>query len=174
MRSPRFANAFRVDGRGNVLFPHHDPADPERVVGYEVKNRGYSGFAAGGRKTYWSSASRADDERLVIVEGAIDALSYHQLFPSHRTCYLSTGGGVGPEHLALIGHVIAAMPTGAEIIGATDNDIAGETLHMRLVAAAGVRPLRRHPSPVLKDWNDCLRAALQRGRPLGRERRLER
>jgi hypothetical protein len=98
LTSARFADSCRVDRRGNVLFPHRDPSDRTRVVGFEVKNEGYTSFASGGRKTYWMSATRRDDRRLVIVEGAIDALSYHQLFPNTRTRYLSTGGAVGRGH----------------------------------------------------------------------------
>jgi hypothetical protein len=173
LRSSRFAGTYRVDGRGNVLFPHRDPADRTRVVGYEVKNRAFTSFASGGRKTYWMSATREDDTRMVIVEGSIDALSYHQLFPSPCARYLSTAGGVGHEQLALIAQAIAAMPAGAEIVGATDNDVAGEKLHERLGTVAGMASLRRHASPIPKDWNDCLRA-LDRRLSLGKELGLER
>lgn len=172
LSDPRFVGSFRVDSRGNVLFPHCAPDDPSVVVGYEVKNRGFSGFASGGRKTFWSSANAADDRRLVIVEGSIDALSYHQLFPQGQTRYLSTGGGVGPDHIALIAKAIAAMPPGSEIISATDADDAGDKLHGKLQAGAGIA-LYRHASPVPKDWNDYLRS-LDRTRPLRRESRLER
>lgn len=136
-----------------------------------MKNRGFSGFASGGRKTIWSSAVGVDDRRLVIVEGSIDALSYHQLIPNARARYLCTAGGVGPDHIALIAKAIAAVPPGSEIFGVTDSDEAGEKLHAKPQAAAGVA-LIRHASPVPKDWNDCLRS-LDRKHPLRRESRLE-
>jgi hypothetical protein len=173
LRSPRFAHSFRVDRRGNVLFPHCDPADRACVVGYEVKNRGFTSFAAGGRKTYWTSALREDDVRLVIVEGPIDALSYHQLFPNARTRYLSTAGAIGSAQLRLIGQAIAAMPRGSEIVVATDSDPAGERLHERLASVRDSAQMRRHASPVPKDWNDYLRS-LDRKRPMRQERGFER
>jgi len=170
-RDPRFAQSYRVDGRGNVLFPHADPATG-LVVGFEAKNRGFTSFATGGRKTYWSSAVRPDDNRLVIVETGIDAFSYHQLFPHPHSRYISTGGAVGPDALALIGRAIAAMPADAALVSATDNDKGGEKLHNELLVASG-RNLRRHVSPIPKDWNDYLRS-LDRTRSQKREHRLER
>ncbi len=44
---PRFAGRVLVDARSNVLFPH---ADRDGPCGYEVKNRGFTGFAPGGRR----------------------------------------------------------------------------------------------------------------------------
>ena len=168
----RFAGAYRLGERGNVLFPHCDPATG-LVVGFEVKNKGFTSFASGGRKTFWMSDARADDDRLVVVESSIDAFSYHQLFPHKHARYLSTAGAVGPEALALIGAAIASMPAGAEIVSATDADEGGEKLH-RQIEMAGGRPLRRHASPLPKDWNDYLRKMLERSQPHRREHRLER
>jgi hypothetical protein len=170
-RDPRFRSRFRVDARGNVLFPHCDPSTGQ-VVGFEAKNRGYTAFATGGRRTFWMSEARRDDDRLVIVEGSIDALSYHQLFPHARARYLSTGGALGSEQLALVAGAIEAMPAGADIVSAMDADAGGDKLHEKLAAVAG-RPLRRHRAPVPKDWNDYLRS-LERTRAHGRESRLER
>lgn len=172
LQSPRFSQSYRVDGRGTVFFPHRDPSTTH-VVGYEMKNRDFTSFAAGGRKTYWVSGTRPDDIRLVIVESPIDAMSYHQLNQDFRTRFLSTGGGVGPEHLSLIRAAIFDMPEGSEIISATDRDEAGDKLHEKLVAVAGAIPIRRHQSPVPKDWNDCLRSfartrAIAPGRPFER------
>ncbi len=167
----RFAEAYRLGDRGNVLFPHRDPATG-LVVGFEIKNRGFTSFASGGRKTFWISDARPDDARLVVVESSIDAFSYHQLFPHQHSRYLSTGGAVGPEALALIGAAIASMPVGAEVVSATDADGGGERLHKQLEVAGG-RPLRRHASPLPKDWNDYLQS-LERTLPHRRESRLER
>jgi hypothetical protein len=169
---PRFVQSYRIGDYGNVLFPHIDPASG-KVVGFETKNRGFTGFPAGGRKTYWTSATRPDDDRLVLVETAIDAFSYHQLFPHPRARYISTGGAVGPDALELVGKAIAAMPAGADIVSATDNDKAGLKLHDQLVGAGG-RALRRHVSTIGKDWNDYLKETLERSQPHRREHRPER
>jgi hypothetical protein len=173
LRDKRFAESFRVDARGNVLFGHLDPSDPARVVGFEIKNNGFTGFATGGRKTFWRSATRPSDNRLVIVEASIDGLSYHQLFPHPRARYLSTGGAVGADQLEIVAREIATMPPGSEIVLATDNDAGGDKLASQLVAAAGTAATRRHFPPAGKDWNDYLQS-LERTRPHRREHRLER
>lgn len=170
MRASRFVDSLRVDRGGNVIFPHRDAAG--QVVGFEIKNRGFTGFATGGHKTAWLSATRPDDLRLVIVEGAIDALSYHQVFPDARTRYL-TGGAVGRKQLAVVARAIAVMPAGAEIIIATDNDAGGERLFKQIADVAGAAPLRRHASPVPKDWNDYVQS-LERKRRWRREVHIER
>ena len=45
--APRFAGRLRIDSRGNTVFPHFDTAG---LCGYEIKNCGFTGFAAGGQK----------------------------------------------------------------------------------------------------------------------------
>lgn len=167
----RFRSRYRVDARGNVLFPHCDPSSG-LVVGFEAKNRGYTAFATGGRKTFWTSEIHSDDDRLVVVEASIDAFSYHQLFPYARARHLSTGGAVGTAQLALIVDAIAAMPLVADIVSATDADEGGEKLHEKLVAATE-RALWRHRAPVPKDWNDYLRS-LDRIRTHRSDEHLER
>ena len=78
LSAARFRDAFRVDARGNVLFPHRDD---QGVCGFESKNHQWTSFASGGAKALWMSSSEPTDTRLVFVEGAIDALSYYQLRP---------------------------------------------------------------------------------------------
>jgi hypothetical protein len=89
--SPRFVGRMRIDSRGNTVFPHFDAAG---LCGYEIKNRGFTGFAAGGQKGMWFSHARPDDKRLVLAESAIDALSHAALFPDaeDQTRYASLGG----------------------------------------------------------------------------------
>ena len=98
---------------------------------------------------------------------------YHQLFPHAGARYISTGGGVGTDAPALIGRAISAMPAPADVVSATDADEGGEKLHRQLEAAGG-RLLRRHASPLPKDWNDYLQKTLERSQPHRREHRLER
>src|SRR4029450_7817951 len=50
--SPRFVGRMRMDSRGNTVFPHFDAAG---LCGYEIKHRGFTGFAAGGQKGLWFS-----------------------------------------------------------------------------------------------------------------------
>jgi len=176
LRNKRFADTFRIDSRGNVLFAHRDPERPSQIVGFEIKNRGFTSFAPGGRRTLWTSNPQQGDDRLVILEGTIDALSYHQIHPSARARYISTAGSLGAYQLQLVQRAVAEMRAGGVTIIATDNDQAGERIAGRIEELiAGSFRTRRHRSPVGKDWNDCLRAhERQRGdrgrgeRPLGR------
>src|SRR6266581_1716671 len=113
--APRFAGRMRIDFRGNTVFPHFDAAG---LCGYEIKNRGFSGFAAGGQKGLWLSHTRLDDRRLILAESAIDALSYAALFPDaeDQTRYASLGGKPSSRQASLLQATIAKLPAGAEIV----------------------------------------------------------
>lgn len=125
--SPRFIGRMRIDSRGNTVFPHFDAAG---LCGYEIKNRGFTGFAAGGQKGLWFSHARPDDRRLVLAESAIDALSHAALFPDaeDRTRYASLGGKPSSRQMGLVQASIARLPEGAEIVAAFDTDQAGRKL----------------------------------------------
>src|SRR5881296_1662916 len=60
--SPRFAGRMRIDSLGNTVFPHFDAAG---LCGYEIKNRGFTGFAAGGQKGLWFSHTQLADRCLI-------------------------------------------------------------------------------------------------------------
>jgi len=57
---PRFAGCVRVDQRKNALFPHYDK---DGLCGFEVKNKNFTGFAPGGVKGLWHSATRSSAYR---------------------------------------------------------------------------------------------------------------
>jgi len=160
--SPRFAGRIRVDVRANVVFPH---ADQDGPCGYEIKNRGFTGFAKGGEKGLWFSAARAGDMALVIAESAIDALSYAALHPDEATRYASTGGAMNFNQPALIAGAIARMGQGSRIVIATDNDPGGHALADQIEALArdsgraDLAVSRELPEGQGQDWNDVLRAA---------------
>jgi hypothetical protein len=123
--SERFAGRIRIDARGNAIFPHFDG---DGLCGYEIKNRGFTGFAAGGSKGLWLSHELPDDKRLVLCESAIDALSHTVLFPDAHTRYALIGGKPNPTQPELIRAAIARMPAGAEIVSAMDADADGAKL----------------------------------------------
>jgi hypothetical protein len=125
--SPRFEGRIRIDSRGNTVFPHFDAAG---LCGYEIKNRGFTGFAAGGQKGLWFSHTRSEDARLVLAESAIDALSHGTLFPDaeDRTRYASLGGKPSLRQQGLVQATIARLPEGAEIVAAFDADEEGRKL----------------------------------------------
>jgi Toprim-like/Protein of unknown function (DUF3991) len=166
LSSSRFAGRVRIDGRGNAVFPHFDQ---EGLCGYEIKNRGFTGFASGGEKGLWFSRTRAEDTGLVIAESAIDALSHAALFTdvADRTRYASIGGKTSPRQPGLMKAAFGKMADGSSVIAAFDADetgreMAGQVgeLFQSLTAETGRKDLsfRVHlPSREGADWNDVLR-----------------
>jgi hypothetical protein len=165
LSSWRFAGRVRMDARGNVVFPHFDH---EGLCGYEIKNRGFTGFAAGGTKGLWFSHTGRDDRHLVLAESAIDALSYAALFPdaADRTRYASLGGKPNVQQPGLVKATIAKLPEGSEIVAAFDADEAGCKLVdvIRLVMATVATETGRTdlvfkvhlPAEDGGDWNQIL------------------
>ena len=99
LASERFAGCIRTDSRGNAVFPHFDG---EGLCGFEIKNKGFTGFSTGGAKGLFMSNIEPGDNRLVFCESGIDALSYAALFPDERTRYASIGGKPSPMQRELI------------------------------------------------------------------------
>lgn len=164
LSAPRFAGRVRIDRRGNAVFPHFDLAG---LCGYEIKNRRFTGFAAGGEKGLWFSHTQPHDRRLVLAESAIDALSYAVLFPDaeDQTRYSSLGGQPSSQQFGLLQATIAKLPEGSEIVAAFDSDHAGRRLVEVLQAAVtnimrmGKTDLifRAHlPAQEGADWNQVL------------------
>jgi hypothetical protein len=167
LSSPRFAGRIRIDRRGNAVFPHFDAAG---LCGYEIKNRGFTGFAAGGKKGLWFSHTGPSDRRLVLAESAIDALSHAVLFPDaeDRTRYASLGGNPNAQQPGLVRSTIARLPDGAEIVAAFDADEAGRRLVkvVRLAVASAAIETGRDllflvhlPAQDGEDWNQVLQRA---------------
>jgi hypothetical protein len=171
LASARFAGTFRLDARGNVLFPHFDA---NGLSGFESKNHGWTSFAVGGTRALWRSNAFDGDASLVLVESAIDAISFHQVHAEPAFRYASTGGAIGARQRSVIAEALAALPPGVTVTLAFDHDAAGERL------ADEVRQLRdrdvaRVYPPRGKDWNEYLQSselALRRGvvAPRGRAR----
>lgn len=158
LTAARFSGCIKVDRRGNVVFPHYDELG---LCGYEIKNAGYTGFAKGGEKGLWFSRSEDGDNRLVLCESAIDALSHATLFPSDATRYASIGGQMNKKQPALLMAMMTKLSANAEIIAATDNDDDGlrfaktfEQL-MRDCARDDLRFITHRPQDC-EDWNKAL------------------
>ena len=165
--SERFVGRVRIDARGNAIFPH---LDADGLCGYEIKNENFVGYAAGGSKGLWLSHERSDDDRLVICESAIDALSHAVLEPNDGARYASIGGKPSPLQPELIRAAIARMPVRAEIVAAMDADAEGAKLAQvvrHAVELSGREDVRfTVQEPLLhKDWNDQLRATAQKFKP---------
>ena len=158
LSAPRFGGRMRIDARGNTVFPHFDTVE---LCGYEIKNRGFTGFAAGGQKGLWFSHTRPDDRRLVLTESAIDALSYATLFPEpeDRTRYASLGGRPSLRQMGLVQTAVTKLPEGGEIVAAFDADEAGRWLAVAIGDVVGRvrRQARVHlPATEGDDWNQVL------------------
>jgi hypothetical protein len=159
LESERFAGRVRSDARGNAVFPHFDA---DGLCGYEIKNSGFTGFAAGGSKGLWVSHGLPNDQRMVFCESAIDALSHAVLFPDDRARYASIGGKPNTQQPELIRAAVVRMPAGSEIVSAMDSDADGAKLAgivrkaVELSGRADLRFVVQEPFG-FKDWNDQLR-----------------
>lgn len=146
-----FSNRIRVDERDNIVFRHDDL---HGLTGWEMKNRGFTGFSGGGKKALFCCKIGVQESTplLVITESAIDAMSYYQLRPQ-AGFYLSFAGMLSTGQGELLAWVVNRYPQ-ARVIVATDNDPAGESYAEQIRQMRG-DVLRDRP-PVGKDWNDTL------------------
>jgi hypothetical protein len=169
---PRFMGRVRIDDKKNAIFPHFDQ---EGLCGYEIKNRDFTGFSSGGTKGLWLSHEFPDDNRIVVCESAIDALSHAVLFPEDGTRYASIGGKLNPSQPELIRATIARMPANSKVVAAMDADADGaklaETVHeaMKLTGRDDLSYVFQEPFG-FKDWNDEIRKRMQRGPSLRAEK----
>jgi Toprim-like/Protein of unknown function (DUF3991) len=163
LNHPRFAGRLRIDVRRNAVFPH---INRDGICGYEIKNRGFTGFAPGGEKGLWCSRTDDDDNAIVICETAIDALSHFAIRRPQRTRYISTAGAFNATQPDLILAAILKLPDDAEIVNAVDNDDGGDRLTAQLEGILAQIPGPAHvliddrPSHRGEDWNDVLRASV--------------
>jgi len=160
LHTPRFEGCARIDARGNVAFPH---VDEDGLCGDELKNRTFTGFAAGGEKGRWLSHESARDQRLVFCESAIECLSHAALFPDAATRYASLGGKPNPKQPGLIAGAIKRMPAASQIVAAMNADDDGRQLADIVCTASekagvpGTRVIVQEPI-AHNDWNDQRRA----------------
>ncbi len=173
---PAVIKAFdvRQDEYGTACFKHRKPG--EGVVGYEYRKPSDqslvpNGFCAGGEKSLFMD--RLDGvmpvSRLVVVEAAIDALSYAQMYHKLGTIYMSTAGSpISKAQAELLQSIITGNPN-ATLVLATDNDLTdkhgqplafddrpGEKLAKEIAAMAPVGMAVERHTPEAKDWNKDL------------------
>jgi hypothetical protein len=160
LTATRFQGRLRVDQRANAIFPHFDTAGS--AIGWEMKNKNFTGFAQGGSKGLWLSHAFPHDTRLVLAESGIDALSYARLFADPNTRYASTGGGWSPKTAEMIQNAaenLAREANGsARVILAFDNDDAGQDYTARAEELLRGRihfEVHQPPTPG-QDWNNVL------------------
>jgi hypothetical protein len=150
--SPRFAGMFREDARGNVLFPHRDA---EGLSGFESKNTGWTSFSPGGVRALWRSNSFEGDRLLVLVESAIDAISFDQVHGALRASYASTAGTLSEHQRGVLGQVLRSLAPGSVVVLGFDRDAAGDKLAAEVRQLVSADFTRAYP-PAGKDWNEYL------------------
>lgn len=153
----RFKDRIKRDGKGNAVFPHYDR---QGLIGYELKNKDFTGFAPGGEKRLWYSANLGRERRVMFVESAIDALSHAQLearegrSDAQETAYVSFGGQLSGEQFELLkSAVIKARERGSEIVIGVDNDPDGDKYAEKIWEIAPEAEAKREV-PGCKDWNE--------------------
>lgn len=154
LSGPRFYGRLKTDSIGNALFAHGNAEGA--LCGFEKKNNGFTGFAAGGEKGLGLSNVQGGDERLVLAESFIDMLSYAGLFPDERARYGSFGGSLSTKQPEIIRGAILALPRGAEVVAATDGDEAGAKFAGIIQELCEGYVFIEHRPPA-GDWNDALR-----------------
>lgn len=162
LQDPRFAPVVRTDDRNNALFAHYNK---QGISGYEIKNKDFTGFAAGGQKGLWFTSNINHAERVVITETAIDALSHAEFQRRNKanepakTAYVSFGGSMSPEQKELIGSMLENMQQREQkLVLANDRDGAGEAFNEQIkgLAPVGLETSLEQPLVNTKDWNESL------------------
>lgn len=143
------------DARGNLVAVMHQQGHKNAPCGAELRGTGDKRFAAlapGSSRNSGSfrvdPAGTSTSDPLVLVESAIDAMSYVEWFNKKRRFTVASTAGARPR--------VPWLPTDREVIVAYDNDEAGN--------AAAEALMQNHPGPIsrqvpgakCKDWNEFL------------------
>ena len=158
LHSPRFCGRVFQDDFKNAVFPHFKEG---KICGLELKGKGISLFVRGSEKTLWRSNHLMEDDRLIITETPIDAMSYAILHPLGNDFYIATCGGFSQKQVEIVQKFVSEFSWINNIVLATDNDIGGDKIAHRLETiikeSSYTGKVSRH-SPTERgcDWNDVL------------------
>lgn len=154
---PALIRQFNVkkDNHGNACFAHrlYKNNSAKKIVGWEVKNEGFTGFNSNGNRSIGIAKLGERIESIIICESFIDAMSYAQLKRTTNAVFVSTGGTLTEKQLTQIEALTSAY-SNASVVIATDADSAGDAYAQRLLDA--IRGAQRERALVGKDWNDEL------------------
>ena len=156
------AGVLREGPAGSAWFAHFD--DRGAVSHVDVRGPTYKGSLTGGVKALFCmhAASCSPRARLVLAEGAIDALSIAAIEGLREdTLYSATGGGMGPGTIAALKAVLGriAMLRDALFCSAADANGAGDRFaerHRSLAQMFSIPFERFRPPLEGGDWNDVL------------------
>ena len=149
LNDPRFADCWRVNKHGTVMFPHFDRTG---MCGYEYRSSDFKGFGRDVHKGLWFSRNAKAASEIVVTESQIDAMSHFQLYGGTQA-YVSHNGSLGPLQIGLMESVLVkAHSRHAAVVIATDNDQAGEDFFELFQSIAPMKLDRL--VPVGNDWNE--------------------
>ena len=146
-----------ADRRRNAVFLCTNGSE---VTGAEVRGTGsaaFKGMARGAHRGVGAFMLRceAPAAAIVVVESAIDALSYRALYPEEHA-YIVSAAGVLTEWPLI--EDLANWLNRPEIVVAYDNDAPGNRAAEALMASLQAQYFEvRRRAPILKDWNDQIR-----------------
>lgn len=134
-----------------------------KITGAEIRgtsNQSYKGMSAGSQRGVgFFTVPHPNPMRLVVVESAIDALSYRALHPQEAALIVSTAGVMPDCHRLL---ELAQLHDIFSINIAYDSDDAGESNAEKLGASLHHKSLViQRERPQGKDWNDDLRRTIE-------------
>lgn len=154
---PRFADTFRTNSKGAVMFLHRDRVG---MTGYELRGvdaqtgEKLKAFMADGKRGLWYSNNLREAKSVVICESAIDCLSHYELY-GWDCAYVSIGGAISLKQRDLLAGLFAKVTArNGLIIVSVDNDPAGDDYFATMKTLTPTK-LKRH-TPVSDDWNNDL------------------
>jgi len=169
----RFLGKIYRDTKRNVAFPHYDE---KGLVGFELKNKNFTGMPKGSSKTVWISNAFKTDKRLVITESGIEALSHFSLFKNLHDRYISMGGSWSPQAAKLVALMISKFK-GSDLVLAFNNDNAGREMIAKLQAflekenlIETLKLIIEKPKQDNYDWNNVLKEKIEQKENLNKSR----
>ena len=145
-----FTHTYKSGGLSfkNTAFPIYQE---EEIIGLELKNTNYHGYASGSRKNegFWLSnldhIQPHQNIEWVVAESALDCLSFHQLSPPQNQprVYISLGGMITEGQLMVLQRRIDKHQLGGLIL-ANDNDITGIRYNIELLGSLVLNPQSKH------------------------------
>jgi len=147
------SNKIYADTRGNAVFLLL--GKEKKVVGAELRgtNTKWRGMTKGSKKNLgFFRVGNFYTDKIVLLESAIDAVSFFALYPN---CLAVSTSGASPNPLWLKSFINGKN----EIFCGFDSDETGEKAAKKM---SSLYPVIKRLRPPKHDWNDVLRAKLNR------------
>ena len=148
LTTERFADTFRQDKRGNVVFPH---SDRHGLTGYELRNVDFKAIGSNVHKALWYSQNIREAKEIALCESPIDCMSHHQLHGGDLAYVSLSGEPSALQRDLLTGLLLKAADRGVKVYSAFDNDPGGDK-YFEMMSLLSPQPLERL-KPITKDWN---------------------